>query len=177
MTVPKTVRGERLGVIAAFSSDPVGFRGEDQRIVEAVVKHVAPVLERLRPQGTAALNMGQDLELTPPAMVACRCSESRANVDSIGIALATVRKHLGQQSVTQIVSANDVFTTTAVTDAEELERAAEGIRSSLQTLGVIESRSAVAVATTPKDGTNLEHLLYACRQRLNRQAESPRFVH
>jgi len=177
MTVPITVRGERLGVIAAFSSDPVGFRGEDQRIAEAVVKHVAPVLERLRSQGATALSTERDLELTPPAMIACRCGESRANMDSIGMALAAIRQHLGQQSITQIVSANDVFTTTAITDVEAVERAAEGIRSSLLTLGIIESRSAVAVATTPKDGTNLEHLLYTCRQRLNRQSESQRFVH
>ena len=177
MTIPVTIEGEVLGVIVAFSSEATGFRPEDQRIVEAIVKHIGTVLERLRPSNAPHSAKAEDLELTPAAMIACRCTTAGSGVDSIGIALSTIRHHLGQRSATQIVSGTDIFTAIGITDIDAVDSMADVIRSSLLSAGLVDSPLRVAVATTPKDGTNLEHLLYACRQRLGRGTEAPRLIH
>jgi len=179
MTVPVTLGSERLGVIVAFSSAVPGFRQEDQRIVEAVVKHIAPVLERLRPRNSSSAVPGsRDLELTPPGMLACRCSPSPSgDMESIGLALAGIRRHLGKQALAQIVSGSDIFTSVGTANEEEIDQMAGIVRSALLRAGLISSEEMVVVAATPKDGTNLEHLLYACRQRLGTAPEDSPVVH
>lgn len=179
MTVPISVGGERLGVIVAFSSAQPGFRQEDQRIVEAVVKHIAPVLERLRPrQPSAAVEGHRDLELTPPGMLACRCSASpTGETETVGLALAVIRRQLAREVLAQIVSGSDIFTSVGTANDEKVELLAGVVRSALLRAGLISSEDKVVIATTPKDGTNLEHLLYACRQRLGAREKNSRVVH
>lgn len=178
MTIPVAVHGERLGVIVAFSSAQCGFRPEDQRLVEAVVRHIAPVLERLRPTSRPSLQETRNaLELTPPALIATRCPSASSSNEVMGIALATIREHLGDRAFTQIVSGEDIFTTVGPADIDNLEVIADAIRASLQSAGILDSGSKVVVAVTPKDGTNLEHLLYACRQRLEGGIKTRGLVH
>jgi putative nucleotidyltransferase with HDIG domain len=170
LTVPVVVETERLGVLAAFSTQDSGFRDEDQRMVEAVIRHIAPVLERLRPHESGAtmdLPRPQSLELTPVGMIACRCRpSSAAGTESVGIALAVIRRHLGSHALTQIIHVNDIFVGIGISGIAEIQSLAEGLRGTLSTSDLIQSVTHVAFATAPKDGTNLEHLIYACRQRL-----------
>jgi len=178
LTVPVAIRGELLAVIVAFSSEQNGFRAEDQRIVEAIVRHISPVLERLRPASPLPpMPVGNDLELTPPAMIASRVTSTGSGSEVMGRALATIRRHLGTRPFTQIVSGHDIFTTVGSADLADLDVIAETLRVSLHSAGLVDSRSKVVVAATPKDGTNLEHLLYACRQRLGGTAETHARVH
>lgn len=170
MTVPVTVGGERLAVIAAFSVQEAGFRSEDQRIVEAVVRHAIPVLERLKTvshTGQVESLAAGTPELTPVGMIACRCSSrSVAGTETVGIALGVIRRHLGAGALTQIVSGSDIYIGIGLRDIEAIEQKADQLRTALAPSALIDSSANVVVATTPRDGTNLEHLLYACRQRL-----------
>lgn len=170
LTVPVVINGQRLGVLAAFSATEGGFRAEDQRIVEAVIRHISPILERLRP---SAELRGSDrpsadsLELTPVGMIACRCSASTAaGTESVGIALAVIRRHLQGQAVTQIVHESDIFVGIGILGIEAIDSTADSLRNTLVSSGLLERGSDVVVAVTPRDGTSLEHLLYTCRQRL-----------
>lgn len=170
MTVPVTVSGERLAVIAAFSTNTSGFRSEDQRIVEAVVRHALPVLDRLRSGspsvGAERLATG-GLELTPVGMIACRCSSrAAAGAEPVGIALAVIRRHLGSSAMTQIISGADIFVGIGMSDIDAIDQKAEQLRTVLLPAGLVDSEDHVVIAATPRDGTNLEHLLYACRQKL-----------
>jgi hypothetical protein len=182
MTVPITVGAERLGVIAAFSPDENGFKAEDQRIVEAVLRHIVPVLERLRNGSHAgredSARVAGVLELTPVGMIACRCSSrSLAGTEPIGIALAVIRRHLGPRAVTQIVHGSDIFIGIGTADIGAIERLADELRAALSPAGLIDRSADVVVATTPRDGTTLEHLLYACRQRFAPASQPNNRVH
>lgn len=182
LTVPVVVQTERLGVLAAFSGVASGFSDEDQRIVEAVIRHVAPVLERLRPQPMAATELDlprpDNPELTPVGMISCRCTATNpAGTESIGIALAVIRRHLGVHALTQIIHANDIFVGIGISGISQIESLAEGVRATLAAADLIQTTRHVAFATVPKDGTNLEHLLYACRQKLAPQGERVPRVH
>lgn len=182
LTVPVIVQTERLGVLAAFSAVEAGFREEDQRIIEAVLRHVAPVLDRLRPHSPSKedldLPTSDSLELTPVGMISCRCTPtSAAGTESIGIALAVIRRHLGSHALTQIIHANDIFVGIGVSGIEDIESLAEGVRATLAAADLIQTNRHVAFATVPKDGTNLEHLLYACRQKLAAQGPRTARVH
>lgn len=182
LTVPVVIQSERLGVLAAFSGVDNGFREEDQRVIEAILRHVAPVLDRLRPHTAAEksieLPRTDGLELTPAGMISCRCTaSSAAGTESVGIALGVIRRHLGAHTLTQIVHANDIFVGIGVSGVSEVQSLAEGVRATLVAAGLIQSNSHVAFATVPKDGTNLEHLLYACRQKLAPQTERTPRVH
>lgn len=179
MTVPVSAGSANLGVLVAFSATATSFRQEDQRIVEAVVRHIAPVLERLSPSNAELpLKSGRDLELTPPGMLACRCSTSPStDTEAVGIALTLIRRHVGRQILTQIVSGGDIFTGLGTASDDEIEVIAGSVRSALLRAGIITSEDRVVFATTPKDGTNLEHLLYACRRRLASGPQHSRAVH
>ncbi|MEX2272025.1 MAG: HD domain-containing phosphohydrolase [Vicinamibacterales bacterium] len=181
LTVPVSAETGQLGIVAAFSPDDAGFRTEDQRLVEAVVRHVTPVLERLRPRSGGSpvhLPTSDGLDLTPQGMIACRCAPSTsAGSESVGIALAVVRRHLGNHALTQIVHGSDIFIGIGHSGIDSIETIAEGLRSTLLGSGLLETGSNVAVAVTPKDGTNLEHLLYACRQRLSPRTNQVNRVH
>lgn len=181
LTVPVIVQSERLGVLAAFSAEVSGFREEDQRMIEAVIRHVAPVLERLRPhtgESSFELPKPDSLELTPVGMIACRCSsEGPAGTEPVGIALAVTRRHLGVHALTQVIHANDIFVGIGMSGIENIELLAEGLRMTLSTSNLIQTGLHVVVATSPRDGTNLEHLLYACRQKLAPPADRVARVH
>lgn len=182
LTVPVVVQSERLGVLAAFSAVAAGFTEEDQRIVEAVIRHVAPVLERLRPQTMADTDLDlprpDSPELTPVGMISCRCTPtSAAGTESIGIALAVIRRHLGGHALTQIIHGNDIFVGIGTSGIAQIESLAEGVRATLVAADLIQTNRHVAFATVPKDGTNLEHLLYACRQKLAPHGERAPRVH
>lgn len=181
LTVPVIVQSERLGVLAAFSTTDAGFSPEDQRIVEAVLRHIAPILERLRPtsERTAVdFSAGEGLELTPIGMIACRCSAmTAAGTESVGIALAVIRRHLGNHALTQIVHGTDIFIGIGIIGIESIEATAEGLRSTLGASGLLARGADVVLAVTPRDGTSLEHLLYACRQRLAPKTPSPDRIH
>jgi len=179
LTVPVLAGVERLGVLAAFSGRESGFTAEDQRIVEAAIRHIAPILERLRPGGTGIdLTQSEALELTPTAMIACRCTpRTPAGTESVGVALATIRRHLGSNALTQIVHGNDIFVGIGLSDPETVEAMADGLRLTLVSAGLLANARDVVFAMTPKDGTNLEHLLYVCRQRLTPRSEGSARVH
>lgn len=182
MTVPIMIQAERLGVIAAFSAVEAGFREEDQRIVEAVLRHVAPVLERLRPNHVPGSNLevprSESLELTPVGMIAYRCvPTSLADTEPIGVALAVIRRHLGGHALTQIIHSNDIFVGIGVSGIQEIESLAEGVRRTLEAANLIHNPHHVTFATVPKDGTSLEHLLYACRQKFPQQGRDSPVVH
>ncbi len=181
LTVPVIVQSERLGVLAAFSTTDSGFRTEDQRIVEAVLRHITPILERLRPTpGRSKLDLAptEGLELTPIGMIACRCTpRTAAGTESVGISLAVIRRHLGDQALTQIVHGTDIFIGIGLGGIESIEATAEGLRSTLVTSGLLVRGADVVVAITPRDGTSLEHLLYACRQRLAPKAQPLDRIH
>lgn len=181
MTVPLSSGAERLGVVAAFSADVAGFRSEDQRIVESMVRHIAPVLERLQP-GTEPirqdLTRGEWMQLTPAGMIACRCaSKTAAGTESVGIALALIRRHLGPRSLTQIVNGNDIFIGIGLAGIDSIEADGDALRETLANSGLVATGQGVVFAVTPKDGTSLEHLLQACRRRLGTAFESTRRVH
>lgn len=181
LTVPVSGETGQLGVMVAFSASVGGFRTEDQRIVEAVVRHVTPVLERLKPKGRQAsvqVPEVEGLELTPNGMIACRCATTTtAGSESVGITLAVVRRHLGAHALTQIIHGNDIFVGIGLPDISSIASMSEGLRSTLAASGLLSDDSCVVHAVTPKDGTTLEHLLYACRQRLSRRAEGNSRVH
>lgn len=178
LTVPLTIENQRLGVVAAFSSHVDGFRMEDQRIVEAVVRHIAPILERLKPdRGTnrMAVAAADSVELTPVGMIACRCAPNTSvGTETVGIALAVIRRHLGQHALTQIIHGNDIFIGIGLAGIESIEATADSLRATLVGSGLSINQSDVVLALTPRDGTSLEHLLYACRQRLVGRAGAPR---
>ncbi len=179
LTVPVVVNSDRLGVIAAFSAVDSGFQEEDQRIVQAIVKHVAPILDRLKPR-SAAVDFSQPdvLELTPVGLIACRCRpRSAAGTENVGIALAVIRRHLGERALTQLISANDIFVGVGAADVTEIDSVAATLRETLLGSDLIQAGQHVVVATAPKDGTNLEHLLYACRQRLAPPVEGRSALH
>lgn len=182
LTVPVVIQSEQLGVLAAFSGVENGFREEDQRIVEAIVRHVAPVLDRLRPHPdadkTIDLTRQDGLELTPAGVISCRCTASTAaGMESVGIALGMIRRHLGSHALTQVVHANDVFVGIDISGVAQIESLTEGVRATLAAAGLVQSNNHVAFATVPKDGTNLEHLVYACRQKLAPHEERTPRVH
>ncbi len=181
LTVPVVVQSERLGVLAAFSAQESGFREEDQRMIEAVIRHVAPVLDRLRPNsGDRSLELPKpdSLELTPVGMIACRCSSrSPSGTEPVGIALAVIRRHLGLHALTQVIHANDIFVGIGVSGIADIQSLAEGVRLTLSTSDLIQTGLHVVFATAPKDGTNLEHLLYACRQKLAPPTDAAARVH
>lgn len=181
LTVPIVIGAERLGVIAGFSAVESGFSVEDQRIVEAVVRHTTPVLERLRPGGESRLKPTTDvdsLQLTPHGMIACRCTaKTPAGTDAVGIALAVVRRHLGTHAVTQIVNGNDIYIGIGIEGMDSIESSADRLRGTLVASGIVDSGQRVVIAITPRDGTNLEHLLYACRQRLGKEANQASLIH
>ncbi len=178
LTVPVTLGSERLGVLVAFSSQEAGFRTEDQRVVEAILRHIAPVLERLNPHADKSrlkIPAVESLELTPLGMIACRCAPSTAaGNESVGIALAVIRRHLGNHALTQIIHDNDIFIGIGTAGIEAIDATADGLRKTLLASGLMHSGADVVLAVTPRDGTNLEHLLYTCRQRLMSRMESPR---
>lgn len=181
LTVPVSVGGERLGVLAAFASTDATFGTEDQRLVEAVFRHIAPILERLKPHETSSRIEGpqaDSLELTPIGMIACRCaSMTAAGTEPVGIALAVIRRHLAGDALTQIVHGSDIFVGIGMSGIEAIDEIAESLRRTLAGAGLINSGRDVAVAVTPRDGTNLEHLLYACRQRLAPRPDGLNRVH
>lgn len=170
LTIPVQVEGERLGVFAAFSDRENGFRQEDQRVLEAVIRHISPILNRLRPIAGSQQPKGlstDSLELTPVSMLACRCaSTSAVGTESVGMALSVIRRFLGSTALTQIVHGNDIFIGINVGEVDMMETLCENLRSALAASGLLRNGSGVVYATTPRDGTNLEHLLYACRKRL-----------
>ncbi len=178
LTVPVTLGNVRLGVVAAFSASQAGFRMEDQRIVEAVIRHIAPILERLKPEKTTAsigVPNADSVELTPVGMIACRCApNSSVGTETVGIALAVIRRHLGPHALTQIIHGNDIFIGIGLTGIESIEETAESLRKTLVGSGLSIDASDVVLALTPRDGTSLEHLLYACRQRLTARVDIPR---
>lgn len=181
LTVPVIVDLQRLGVLAAFSAAESGFGTEDQRIVEVVIRHIAPILARLNPHNLhpVAEPIGSsNLELTPGGMVACRCAVgSAAGTEPVGIALAVIRRHLGAKALTQIVHANDIFVGIGISEVEFIEDTAESLRRTLGNSGLLVNGTAVVTAATPRDGTSLEHLLYACRQRFARGANPLNRIH
>ncbi len=181
LTVPVAVASERIAVIAAFSTQENGFRAEDQRIIEAVVRHISPVLERLRPgatPGRAEMSNAEGLELTPVAMIACRCTgNTAAGTETVGMALAVLRRHLGAAALTQIISGNDIFVGIGTHEPDVIDAMTDSLRVTLAASGLIDKTGHVSYAITPRDGTNLEHLLYACRQRLSRQGDGNVRVH
>lgn len=181
LIVPVSADSERLAVFVALSDRENGFRSEDQRIVEAVLRHITPILQRLRPGAAVSPTgekSGQTLELTPVAMLACRCAPySGAGPEPVGLALAVLRRHLGDRALTQIISGNDVFVGIGIQDLDRVETTAEVLRVTLSGAGLIEKPYHVASAVTPRDGTTLEHLIYACRQRLTRAPEELSRVH
>jgi hypothetical protein len=179
LTVPVSGQAqEKLGVIAAFSPNESGFRTDDQRLIEAIIRHVAPIIARFRPttQSSDYADSGSSgFELTPHGLIACRCVLSTvAGTEAIGVALGVIRRHVKEHAVTQIIQNNDIFVGTDVVDPEANEELAEGLRSNLIRAGLIASAQHVVVATTPRDGTNLEHLLYVCKQRLAPAGRQPR---
>lgn len=180
LTVPVIIGADPIAVIAAFSNHDSGFRSEDQRIVEAIIRHIAPVLERLQ-SGTARTpftRVTANLELTPIAMIACRCaSMTPAGTESVGMALGVLRRHLNMHAQAQIINGNDIFVGIDISDLEEIEKEADGLRGTLMNAGLIQHSHDVVFAITPRDGTNLEHLLYACRQRLSPKSERQPRVH
>jgi putative nucleotidyltransferase with HDIG domain len=181
LIVPVSIYSECVAVFAAFSTRENGFRSEDQRIIEAVLRHIGPIIERLRP-GSAAGRTDQHisdaLELTPVAMIACRCVDSAGTgAEPVGMALAVAREHLGADALTQIIAGNDLFVGVGAAQLERLETTTEILRAALTTAGLIDKAHHVAFAVTPRDGTNLEHLLYACRQRLSRASGGYSRVH
>lgn len=181
LTVPVKVGAERIGVLAAFSGKESGFRSEDQRIVEAVFRHIAPILERLKPEEQLArADVGGQgaFDLTPTAMIACRCaSRTAAGTETVGVALAVIRRHLGAHAMTQVIHGNDIFVGLGLSDLETIEALAEGLRGTLGSAGLLANAPNVVTAVTPRDGTNLEHLLYASRQRLAPRTEGVVRVH
>lgn len=180
LTIPVTVNGQRMGVLAAFSASESGFRSEDQRIVEAVIRHISPILERLKPSAGVAQHVPEadGLELTPVGMIACRCSSSTAaGTESVGIALAVIRRHLGATALTQIVHDSDIFIGIGLPNIESIESTAESLRTTLSSSGLLRRSSDVVTAVTPRDGTSLEHLLYICRQRLEPKPSPVSRVH
>ena len=181
LTVPVSTEAGRLGVVAAFSEEESGFRSEDQRIVEAVVRHILPILDRLRPSSSrveSEIPISESLELTPLGMIACRCTPTTAaGTESVGIALAVIRRHLGSRALTQIVHGNDIFIGIGISEIDLIETITDGLRATLVTSGLLKTGSDVVFAISPRDGTNLEHLLYACRQRLSPQSEVRARVH
>jgi putative nucleotidyltransferase with HDIG domain len=180
LTIPMSVDAHRIAVIVAFSTKENGFRSEDQRIVEAVVRHIAPIIHRLRPNGARTEStIGSSLELTPVAMLACRCAPpaGNANGEPVGMALTIVRRQLGPNALTQIISANDIFVGVPLQELDRIETTAEILRTTLIGAGLIDRAHHVAFAVTPRDGTTLEHLVYACKQRLSRIPEGHSRVH
>lgn len=180
LTVPVALHADRLGVIAAFSAHDSGFKEEDQRVVEAIVKHVAPILDRLKPRDPSVpLSQASDtLELTPMGMIACRCRpHSAAGTENVGIALAVIRRHLGSRALTQLINSDDIFVGVGAAEVSEIDSLAASLRETLLGSDLIQLGQHVVVATAPKDGTNLEHLLYACRQRLAPPTERRSRVH
>jgi len=177
LTVPVTISGDRIGVLAAFSSGSVNFSAENQRLLEAVFRHIAPILERLKPQSaaTSASPSASSPELTPVGMIACRCAASTAaGTEPVGIALAVIRRHLAADALTQIVHGNDIFIGIGTSGIDAIEQSAERLRIMLSGSGLVDHPGEVVVATTPRDGTNLEHLLYACRLRLGQRSQPGR---
>lgn len=170
LTVPITTESGRLGVIAAFADRDGGFRSEDQRIVEAIVRHIAPILERLKPAAhsdTYQPAAAENLELTPLGMIACRCKTGDSgSAEPVGLALAVIRRQLGTKALTQIISGHDIFVGIGISGIEAIEVITDSLRTNLRSTGLLQNNSDVVFAVTPRDGTNLEHLLYACRQRL-----------
>lgn len=181
LTVPITVGSQRIGVLAAFSAVEAGFRMEDQRIVEAVVRHISPILERLNGNGGSGqfdVGASDTLELTPVGMIACRCApSSTVGTETVGIALAVIRRHLGSHALTQIIHGNDIFIGIGLPGIESIEETAESLRTTLVGSGLSISSSDVVLALTPRDGTSLEHLLYACRQRLASPGKGAARIH
>lgn len=181
LTIPIQVDGARLGVLAAFSDRENGFRQEDQRIVEAVIRHISPILERLRPSAETSdqrVISTDTLELTPLSMLACRCAPTTTiGTESVGMALAVIRRSLGSKALTQIVHGNDIFIGIGVADPDAMETLSEDLRRTLSGSGLLKNGSSVVSAMTPRDGTNLEHLLYACRKRLGAIGEQEPRVH
>lgn len=181
LTVPFAFDGQLIAVIAAFSATENGFRSEDQRIVEAVIRHIGPIVQRLRPRladTQSSASFGEPLELTPVAMLACRCTpKTPAGTETVGMALGVLRRHLGNNALTQIINGNDIFVGVGLQEIETLHDTADRVRSTLASAGLIEKPHHVAYAVTPRDGTSLEHLIYACRQRLSPKLERPPLVH
>lgn len=180
LTVPVSIDSERIALFAAFSTLENGFRQEDQRIVEAVIRHIGPIIQRLRPSSASARSepIPENLELTPPAMVACRCTPNpTVDTEVVGMALGVIRRQLGTAALTQIINGNDIFVGIGLREIEAIEAAAETLRTTLSGAGLIQRAHHVSYATTPRDGTNLEHLLYACRQRLTAPGERRPRVH
>src|SRR5690606_35377252 len=157
LTVPVVVAGERLGVLAAFSALEMAFKREAQRLVEAVFRHIAPILERLRPSNIRPQTdppAAEGLEWTPVGMIGCRCaSTTAAGTETVGIALAVVRRHLAADALTQIVHGNDIFIGIGVACIDTIDDLAERLRHTLTGSGLIDSARDVAVAVTPRDGT------------------------
>lgn len=180
LIVPVSIQSERVAVLAAFSTRENGFTSEDQRIIEAVLRHIAAIIQRLRPysSGRTEQHISDALELTPVAMIACRCVPSiGTGAEPVGMALAIARRHLGANALTQIIAGNDIFVGVGAAELERLEMTAETLRVALAGAGLVDRAHHVAFAVTPRDGTNLEHLLYACRQRLSRLPDGQPRVH
>jgi hypothetical protein len=181
LIVPLVIESERVAVFAAFSTLEDGFRSEDQRILEAVLRHIAPIVQRLRsdsPLMREENHISDPVELTPVAMVACRCSAKvHGGQEPVSAALAVIRRHLGNRALTQVINGNDIFVGVGIQDVERIETTAEILRVTLAGAGLIEKPHHVAFALTPRDGTTLEHLLYSCRQRLSKLAEGPSRIH
>lgn len=181
LTVPFSIDGQLIAVFTAFSTRENGFRSEDQRIVEAVIRHVGPIVQRVRPQISVAgptSSIGEHLELTPVAMLACRCAaHTSSGTETVGAALGILRRHLGSNALTQIINGNDVFVGIGLQETEKLDITVDVVRSALTTAGLIEQSHHVAYAVTPRDGTSLEHLIYTCRQRLSRTVGRSPLVH
>jgi putative nucleotidyltransferase with HDIG domain len=181
LIVPMVIEAERVAVFAAFSTLEDGFRSEDQRILEAVLRHIAPIVQRLRPGSSLAKeenHISDPVELTPVAMVACRCaSKGSNNQEPVSSALAMIRRHLGNRALTQVINGNDIFVGVGIQDVERIETTAEILRVTLTGAGLIDKPYHVAFALTPRDGTTLEHLLYSCRQRLSRTGGGPARIH
>lgn len=181
LVVPVSIELERVAVLAAFSTHENGFTSEDQRIIEAVLRHIGPIIQRLRPGasvGGKEQHISSALELTPVAMIACRCVASTDTAaEPIGMALAIARRHLGANALTQIIAGDDLFVGVGPAELERIETTAETLRVTLLGAGLIDKAHHVAFAVTPRDGTNLEHLLYACRLRLSRTSDGHSRIH
>ncbi len=182
-----TLRGNLVGVLTIYSTQPNSFSEEHERLVEAVARQIAPAVSRAMEQSDAATlerraasssDVGDVLDQLPD-----RTSLALIETSDNAPSLATAPLQQIVAALNKDARPNDVVFRRGVRQVALLCSGLEEVAVTRMVARAISSTpdAKIAIATTPKDGQSLDQLLatadHLLRQQSDRTEPERRSIH